>query len=96
MLELEWNALRPGDRVLVHDDTRRSFPLHDAVVIGARSRRDEDTVRVASHGSDAGLARPRRLAVHLAPLDGGEACWRCTIVAARDEARRTARGGRQR
>ena len=78
MLEFQWNALRQGDRVVVHDDLDPAFGLHDATValvrphypgaseIGVR-RDDQPTV----------MSRPWRHAVHLAVIDPNDTCWRC-------------------
>jgi hypothetical protein len=96
MLVLEWNALREGDHVLVHDDTNRGFPLHEAVVVVAGMGRNNVTVRVAGRGAEAGLVRPRRLAVHLMPLAPMEPCWRCDVGSAGQDAARADRAGGER
>ena len=78
MLEFQWNALRLGDRVVIHDDLDPTFGLHDATVslvrphfpgaseIGVR-RDDQPTV----------MFRPWRHAVHLTPVACDPECWRC-------------------
>ena len=83
MLSLHWNALRPGDRVLVHDDTQRISPLRDGVVllIDSASGRRDVAVRVSDADGSLHVRRPRRMAVHLAPLSKDEHCWRCHLDA---------------
>jgi hypothetical protein len=82
MLQFQWNALRIGDRVLVHDDDDLAAPLaHGTVTIlqtGAARRPNDLGIRLTStHG---GVIRPRRHAVHLAGGDTAE-CWRCKMYA---------------
>lgn len=85
MLRLEWNALRPGDRVVVHDDDATGFPLCDGVVAVVQPTRgaSDVAVRIERDGSGSAVVRPRRLAVHLAPIDPMRWCWRCDVTARR-------------
>ena len=74
MLTFEWNSLRVGERVLVHDDDDPSLTLHEGVVrlVETRDGAANDVgIRV-----DGKLRRVRRHAVHLLPLDRRN-CWRC-------------------
>lgn len=81
MLEFQWNALRQGDRVVVHDDLDPSFALHGATVALVRPRfpgasevgvRRDDEGNVVSH--------PWRHAVHLVPITTDATCWRCAAA----------------
>ena len=77
MLRFEWNALKVGDAVLVHDDSSIPFDLRAGVVCMVDTRRDRSNdvgIRVEPSGD---LVRPRRHAVHRAPLDRWFECWRC-------------------
>ena len=78
MLSFEWNALHPGDAVLVHDDTDRAFVLREGTVALVNTRSGSNDIAIqltAPH--DARLVHPRQSAVHLAPFTGSEPCWRC-------------------
>ena len=81
MMKLEWNALRVGDKVLVHDATDPD----------CRSCRDRCLVQTMSGSNDIGV-RSTAVAmtsfgpaacVHLDPLDLAEECWRCDAIARR-------------
>jgi hypothetical protein len=81
MWKFEWNALRPGDRVVVHDDDDSGLGLDEGVVEIVETRVGGNDVAVRLAGSSL-LIRPRRLAVHLSPVDSRDACWRCEAAAA--------------
>ncbi|CAB4557533.1 MAG: hypothetical protein F2534_07780 [Actinobacteria bacterium] len=85
MRRFEWNALRPGDHVAVHDDRERGFELLDGevVIVQTESGLNDVAVRV-THGAagDSEVLRPRRSAVHLVPIDHDETCWRCGLASA--------------
>jgi hypothetical protein len=83
MLRLEWNALRPGDRVAVHDDATAGFPLLDGVVAVVQPTRgaNDVAVRIDRGGPISTVVRPRRLAVHIAPIEPMRSCWRCDVTA---------------
>lgn len=89
MLRFEWNALRPGDHVAVHDDADSSFALHDGVVtlVQTAPRANDVAVHLDHAGSGPAVVRPRRMAVHLLPIDRSEPCWRCAGTSARDDGR---------
>jgi hypothetical protein len=78
VLRFQWNSLRKGDRVLVHDLRDPGLRLRAGVVemvqtlLGA----NDLGIRVGEPGMSTVL-RPGRLAVHLVPLDASEPCWRC-------------------
>ena len=83
MLPYEWQALRIGDRVLVHDDRTPGLDTHHGVVAIVQTRR-HDTNEVAIRIDGTGeLIRPRRHAVHQLPLDRRIWCWRCDTTATR-------------
>lgn len=91
MLGFEWNALKPGDRVLVHDDRDPGLALHPGVVHLVQTRAgalNDVAIRLARTGPS--VVRPRRQAVHGAPLDRHFECWRCDAIAERSSG--TARG----
>jgi hypothetical protein len=84
MRRFEWNALRPGDHVAVHDDRERDFDLveGDVVIVQTEHGLNDIAIRV-THGpsTESETLRPRRSAVHLLPVDEHE-CWRCAIRSA--------------
>jgi hypothetical protein len=82
MLTFQWNSLRVGDRVIVHDDELPGLPLQPGVVADIQThRRCRDVaVRIVTPGVSH-VCRPRRQAVHLAPLDPDDVCWRCIEAA---------------
>jgi hypothetical protein len=83
MRKLEWNALHVGDEVLVHDQRDPGLALLPGTValIDTASGSNDIGVRVEDPRR---VLRPARLAVHLAPLDSAESCWRCDAGTARD------------
>lgn len=87
MLSFEWDALRVGDRVLLHDDDDVGGPLLRgtvAMVDRGRGRGGSDVgVRTTEADGTLRMRRPPRLATHLDPLDETTGCWRCAAVAAR-------------
>ena len=81
MLPFQWNALRTGDRVLVHDDQALDAPAQDGAVSIVQAHRGSDNdiaIRIDATGT---LVRPRRHAVHQLPLDLRVSCWRCDLAA---------------
>ena len=83
MLAFQWNALRAGDRVMMHDDLDRDLTLREGVVelVQPRHRGENDIgIRIDHHER---IVRPRRHAVHLSPIDRRSSCWRCDTIAAR-------------
>ena len=78
MRKLEWNALHIGDEVLVHDqgDARLALVPGTVAMIDTANGSNDIGVRVEDPRR---VLRPARLAVHLAPLDPTESCWRCDI-----------------
>ena len=81
MLAFQWNALRVGDRVVVHDDLDPMFGLHEGAVGLVQTRAAAPSeVAVRLDDRPASLLWPWRHAVHLAPLDTGRTCWRCDAM----------------
>ena len=82
MLRFQWNSLRIGDTVMVHDDVDPGFLLRSGVV-RLVDVREGDTNEVASEVEhQRPVVHPRRHAVHELPLDR-RACWRCEASAGR-------------
>ena len=81
MRKLEWNALHVGDEVLVHDPRDAGLALLPGTVAMIDTATGSNDIGIRVEGPRRVL-RPARLAVHLAPLDGTERCWRCAAGAA--------------
>jgi hypothetical protein len=82
MLRFEWNALRVGDRVLVHDTTTASGALVLGTVAMVNTQKDSYGVgiRIARAGVCQLVVWPSPLVVHRGPHDSDEPCWRCQTV----------------
>ena len=80
-MTFQWNALRVGNRVLVHDAANPDLRMVAGTVVIVQPRRGSNDIgiRVVPLGERARVARPRRLAVHLRPYDPTEPCWRCDL-----------------
>jgi hypothetical protein len=80
MLKFQWNALRRGDHVLVHDIDDPKLALRAGVVTlidTQRSGRDV-AIRYTTGTRTLRPVRPGRFAVHFDPLDDDDdGCWRC-------------------
>ena len=87
MLRFEWNALRVGDRVVVHDPlsvpSSRCWPAPWPWSRLSRSKRGANGVgiRVATDGGGHRIVWPSFLAAHHDPPDPTEDCWRCAALA---------------
>ena len=79
MLRFEWNGLRVGDKVLVHDAGSAELALVSGTVATVNTRKGSNgvAIRVAAAGGGAVVWWPARFAVHLDPRDPTERCWRC-------------------
>ena len=90
MMRLEWNALRVGDKVVVHDPTDPAMPLLPGIValVQTTSGPNDIGVRVVSATDRPKVLWPTRLTVHLDPLDPAEECWRCDAIVAETRPRR--------
>lgn len=79
MLRFQWDSLRRGDRILVHDAGSSDLRLRPAVVVLVDTAGDRRDVAVRySDGPDAArVVRPGRFAIHPDPLGDAADCWRC-------------------
>jgi hypothetical protein len=84
MIRLQWNGLRVGHHVLVHDERDHDMPLVPGTVelVQTAAGSNDLAIRISSADGSTTLVHPRRLAVHLTTLDPHEDCWLCTIDAA--------------
>ena len=85
VLRFEWNALRTGDDVLVHDPRSAEMTLTDGIVTGIDAHKGTNGVgiRVGGNSSATAVLWPSHLAVHGDPRDSTEPCWRCQELAER-------------
>jgi hypothetical protein len=83
MMRLEWNALRVGDHVLVHDPRDAEGRLLPGVVVDVETLDGSHDlgIRVKAEREAAVVIRPKRLVVHQDPRDPSERCWRCDAIA---------------
>ena len=87
MLRFDWNGLRVGDRVVVHDPPfGTEFPLLAGtvgMVEPSCSKRGANGVgiRVAADGGGHRIVWPSFLAAHHETPDPTEDCWRCAALA---------------
>jgi hypothetical protein len=81
MLKFQWDALRRGDTVFVHDARDADLGLRAGVVTLVDTRPSGHDVGIhLTTGTPAGrIVRPGRFAVHLAAVDDHD-CWRCTDI----------------
>lgn len=81
MLRLEWNALRVGDRVLVHDTTKGGDTLAPGTVAMITMQRSSNGVGIRISRAGAGyILWPSELAVHHDPRSPDRPCWRCQTI----------------
>jgi hypothetical protein len=81
MIRREWNALRVGEYVLVHDDDDPTSPLVPGRVtrVDPAAGSNSLTIRLSPPGEPARVVQPRRLVVHLDSGEARERCWRCEV-----------------
>ena len=79
MNRIQWNTLRVGHHVLVHDETKPGLPLVPGRVtmVHAASGSNDVAFRIPSTRGPSKVVHPSRLAVHLEDLDPESRCWRC-------------------
>jgi hypothetical protein len=79
MLKFQWNALRRGDRVFVHDPGDANLRLRAGIVtLVDTGRRGHDVgIRLTTGTHTSRVVRPGRFAVHL-DNEYDDDCWRCT------------------
>jgi hypothetical protein len=85
VLKFDWNTLRIGDRVLVHDQRRVELTAipGEVALVDSHYGVNGVGIRVALAGStDVKVLWPSYLAVHRDPRDTTEPCWRCEEPAA--------------
>lgn len=91
VLTFQWNALRVGDHVLVHDDLDPGFVMHEATVKLVQTlghAANEIALRLDDRPTE--IVYPRRQAVHLTPITRRSECWRCGASSERVAATRRA------
>ena len=78
MLKFQWNALRRGDTVFVHDATVADLGLRAGVVtrVDVNASGHDVGIRLTAGTPTGPVVRPGRFAVHLAAGDDHD-CWRC-------------------
>lgn len=87
MLRFDWDSLRTGDRVVLHDDPFGSdLRLVEGTVIMVERRSGRRSangvgIRIPLADGRRGIVWPSRLAVHADPPDPAESCWRCASLA---------------
>lgn len=79
MIRRQWNALRVGQHVLVHDESEPGMPLVPGRVtlVETGPGSNEVAIRIPSRHGPAKVVRPPRLAVHSEEPDPEARCWRC-------------------
>jgi len=85
VLRFDWNALLPGDQVLVHGAHMTLSPGVVALVNVLKGSNGVG-VRVSTDGQEV-ILWPSRLAVHSDPSDPTEPCWQCRALSDAGEAR---------
>jgi hypothetical protein len=81
MVRFDWDVLRVGDSVLVHDADKADLALVSGVAM-VNSRRGSSGVGIRVGSTTGGVILwPARLAIHLDPRDPTELCWRCQALA---------------
>jgi hypothetical protein len=77
MLKFQWDGLRRGDTVFVHDARDADLGLHAGVVtiVDVRPSGHDVGIRLTTGTRTGPIVRPGRFAVHLAAVD--DDCWRC-------------------
>jgi hypothetical protein len=86
MLRFDWDALRVGDSVRLHDRDQADLALVPGIVamVDTKKRSNGIGIRIGSTKGKV-ILWPSRLAVHLDPRDPTEECWRCQALAAKAE-----------
>ena len=85
MLKFQWNAMRHGQRVIVHDPASAHMTLVPGTVVMTETHRvrkgaDGVGIRIADDSGATRVLWPSYLAVHLDPPDETEPCWRCQEI----------------
>jgi len=79
MLKFQWNALRRGDTVFVHDPSDADLGLRAGVVtlVDVCPSGHDVGIRLTTGTPTGSVVRPGRFAVHLAAVEDHD-CWRCS------------------
>ena len=79
MLKFQWDALRRGDTVFVHDASDADLGLRAGVVtlVDVRPSGHDVGIRLTAGTPTGSVVRPGRFAVHIAAVADHE-CWRCS------------------
>ena len=79
MLRFQWDALRRGDGVFVHDGSDADLGLRAGVVtlVDVSPSGHDVGIRLTTGTSTGSVVRPGRFAVHLAAVEDHD-CWRCS------------------
>jgi hypothetical protein len=82
MHRFEWNALRVGHPVLVHDPGTAAMGLVSGVVAEFDIRKGSNSVGIRIAATEGGkvIICPPRQAVHLPAHDPTQPCWRCQAL----------------
>jgi hypothetical protein len=86
MMLSEWNALKTGNKVLVHEERAQHLSaLTKGVVLSVTPapRANNVGIRVTTDGEDVVLWPPH-MTVHPDPINLSETCWRCDRFTGRD------------
>jgi hypothetical protein len=83
VLRFEWNALRIGHKVLLHDWASADFTLTPGVVASVDTQKGLNRVgiRLPASNGERMILWPSSHAVHRDPLDLAEPCWQCQELA---------------
>ena len=85
MLKFEWNALRSGDLVQVHDEQTAESVLTAGtvvMVVTKRGKRAANGVGIRVPDVDGShVVWPSHLTVHRVPIAADDDCWRCDALA---------------
>jgi len=78
MLKFQWDGLRRGDTVFVHDASDPNLDLRAGVVtlVDVHRSGHDVAIRLITDTRTGPVVRPGRFAVHLTAGDDDE-CWRC-------------------
>ena len=81
MLTFEWNALRVGDHVLMHDPQDAELGLIPGTVLLVETKRGKRVANGVGMRVDAGdrheVLWPPHHSVHRDPVGPADDCWRC-------------------
>ena len=79
MLKFQWEALRRGDTVFVHDASDADLGLRAGIVtlVDVAPSVHDVGLRLITGTPTGSVVRPGRFAVHLAAGDDHD-CWRCS------------------